>query len=197
MKSSELKQKISEEGYIHANVMFEIIGNPKDYVEKAIVTHLEKIEKDKDLEIIQRFVEKPEKQDKYWSTFAEVELLVKGLDKFTWMCMNFMPASIEILGPETMVFKARNLTNWLNDLLSHLHEISSLSQQVGQQNKLMLRNLNAIIRNAIFVCVDSNINSSERIAKKIGVSNKDLLPVFDAMIKEGTLKKSKENYYRK
>ncbi len=197
MNSKEIKAKIEGEGYIHTNVIFEIVGNPKDYVENAIKSYLEKLKAEENIIIVNQEVEPAEKQDALWSTFAEVELLVKNLETLTWFCMNFMPASVEIMGPETLVFKARDLTNWLNDMLSKLHEIAMLSQQVGQQNKMMLRNVNTLIRNAILICIDSGTADGDAISKKIGALKKDIDPVFEAMVKEGTIKKHKTKYLRK
>jgi len=197
MKSNEIKRKVAEEGYIQAIIVFEIVGSPKEYVERALKNHLDKLKAEKGIEFIKEDIEKPEKQDNYWSTFAEVEMLVKGLEKFTWICMDFMPASVEIMAPEELSFKGRELTNWLNDLLAKNHEIGLLAQQLGQQNKLMVKNINALIRNAILICVDSKINKPKEIAERIGVSEKDLKPVFEAMIKEGKIKKDGKKYYRK
>ncbi|MBC8495454.1 hypothetical protein H8D36_04835 [archaeon] len=197
MDKREIKIKIAEEGYIRANIIFEVIGNPKEYVEKAIKTHIVKLKKEEDIEVINEFVEKAEKQDEYWSTFAEIELLVKGLDKFNWLCLNFMPASVEILEPNTLVFKPRNLTGWLNDLLSKSHEISALSQQLGKQNKMILQNINALMRNTILICLDAKITDPKEIAKKIGVKEDDLAPLFEAMLKEGSIKKEGKKYARK
>lgn len=197
MKGKEIKIKIQEEGYIQAIVMFEVIGNPKEYVKQALNNHLDKLKADKDIEVIRFDVEKPEQQDTVWSAFAEVELLVKNLEKFTWICMNFMPSSIEIMAPKELVFKGRELTNWLNDILAQVHEIALISQQVGQQSKQMLKNMNALVRNSILVCIDSNINKGSEIAKKVGIPEKELEPVFEAMIKENTIKKEGKDYSRK
>ncbi|MFH1589999.1 MAG: hypothetical protein ABIB43_05515 [archaeon] len=197
MKSTEIKRKMSEEGYIRAIVVFEVVGNPKEYVETALKKHIEKLKLDPNIHIIKEDIESPEQQEQFWSTFAEIELLIKNLEKFTWMCMNFMPASIEILEPDSLTFKGRELTNWLNDLLAKMHEIALVSQQVGQQSKAMLKNINAIVRNAILICVDAKITNVNEISKKIGVAKKDLEAVFDAMIKEGTIKKKGKGYTRK
>ena len=197
MNSKEIKQKVHEEGYLQAIVTFEVVGSPKDYVEKALTNHLTKIKGDKEIIILSEHIEPPEEQDKFWSTFAEVEMLVKGLEKFTWLCMNFMPASIEIMAPEELIIKGRQITGWINDLLAKMHEIASKSKQIDQQNKLMLKNVNALFRNMILLCVDTNTNKADDIAKKIGVAKKDLEPVFEAMTKEGTIKKEGKIYKRK
>ncbi|MFH1770430.1 MAG: hypothetical protein ABH828_02635 [archaeon] len=197
MNSKEIKSKIQEEGYIQAVIMFEVIGSPEDYVVQALNNHMDKLKADKDLEVIRIDIEKPEQQDTVWSVFAEVELLVKNLEKFTWICMNFMPASVEIMAPKELVFKGRDLTNWLNDVLAQVHEIALISQQVGQQSKQMLKSMNALVRNSVLVCIDSGIHKASEIAKKIGILEKELEPVFEAMIKEKTIKKEGKNYSRK
>lgn len=197
MKPKEIKQKVQEEGYIQAIIIFEVAGSPKKYVEDALTSYLQKLKDEKDVEVIKQDVEPAEEQDKVWGALAEVEILVKGLEKFTWLCMNFMPSSIEIMAPDSMAFKGRDLTNWLNDLLAKLHEIGLISQQVGEQNRLMLRNMNSVTRNAVLICLDSGVILSKDIAVKIGFKEKDLKPVLQAMIKENTIKKEGRQYSRK
>ena len=197
VKSREIKQKVEEEGYIHANVMFEVLGNPKELVQKSIAEYLQKLKSmPEEIMVLKETVEVPEEQEDMWSTFAEVEMLLKSLERLTWLCVNYMPASIEIMAPETAYIKARDITNWLNDLLAKLHEITTLSHQVGQQNKIMLKSINALFRNSILVSIDSGIKDSKTIAQKIGVSENDLEKVFEAMIKEGKVKKEGKGYSR-
>jgi len=197
MNSKEIRQKIEEEKYIHINVMFEVVGKPKEHVETAIKNYVGTLKTDEDIVIIKEDVEEAaQQQDDVWSTIAEIEMLVKNLNKLTWLCLNFMPASVEIMSPETLIFKARDLTNWLNDMLAKNHEVSFMSQHIGQQNKVMLKSINALVRNFILMCVDSKINDPNTISKKTGIGKKDLEPVFEAMIKEKILKKEKNMYVR-
>ena len=46
MEQREIRQKISE-GYIHIRAIIEVLGKPKDYVEKSLTEYLEKIKKEK------------------------------------------------------------------------------------------------------------------------------------------------------
>jgi hypothetical protein len=197
MNSKEIKRKIKEEGHIKANIIFEVVGNPKEFIERALKEHLKKLDSDKGIEILNEKSEPAEKQGDIWSAFSEVELLINNLEKLTWICMNLMPASIEIMSPDNLLFKGRDLTNWLNDLLAKLHEIGLISQQLGKQNKLMLKNMNALFRNSILLAIDSGINKDSEIAKRIGVLKKSLDPVFQAMIKESAIVKKGTKYTRK
>jgi len=196
MKNNELKQKL-EQGFIHTNIIFEVAGTPKEFVDNAITKYLKKLEEIEEVIIIKKDIDPAtQSEDKIWVSIGETELLVKGLEMLNWLCLNYMPASIEILGPESMTFKARELTNWLNDLLAKSHEIAHISQQVGQQNKMMLKNINTLLRNTILICIDKGLTNSKEIAKKIGVGIEQLNPLFEAMQKEKTIKKNGENYTR-
>ena len=77
------------------------------------------------------------------------------------------------------------------------HEIGIVSQQVGQQNKLLVKNINALVRNSILICIDFGLKNPIKIAKKIGIGEKDLEPIFEAMIKEGKIEKKGKEYDRK
>jgi len=51
MDKSEIKEKM-EKGWFKARVIFEIIGNPKDYIEKAIHIVVDKIKEGSDIEFL-------------------------------------------------------------------------------------------------------------------------------------------------
>jgi len=93
-------------------------------------------------------------------------------------------------------FEQNSLTNWINDMLAKLHEVSIVAQQVGSQNKLMLQSINALIRNSILTCLDAGFNTQKDIAAKVGVDVKDLDPVLEAMIQEKKINKDKNKYSR-
>ncbi len=198
MKTHEIKEKI-DEGYIQANVMFEVVGKPKAHIEGAITRYMKKLREEEDVIILNEDIdvaEELEGEKDMWTIIAEVELLAKGLEKLTWISYNFMPASIEIMSPDKLTFKAQNLTNWLNDGLAKNHEVAIVSQRIGQQNKLMVQNINVLLRNSILICIDNKMTLVKDFEKKIGIIEKDLQPVLDAMLKEKTIKKEGDNYVR-
>jgi len=187
LTKKEIKEHL-EKGYVHVNVIYEMIGNPKEHIEKTLRLFLENIERDPDIITLKKdFEETMELEEKgLFSTAAEVEYLILGIEKITWLAFNFMPASIEILGPKELTFTEKDFTNWLNDLLSKLHEVNTVHAALRNEHQALVRNVNALVRNNVILALDKPMTAAE-IGKKVGIPTKQLLPFLEAMVKEGKL----------
>jgi hypothetical protein len=192
------KRKIKEyldKGYVHINTMFEIIGNPKEHVEKSMKLLLETIKQNKEILITKEEYGKPEEtSDGLWGTFCEAEMLVKDRNTIGWIAFNYVPASMEIIAPEKITFKDKEMTDFIGDLLAQLHETNQKQISLNSVNHVMLKNINALMRNAILIAINNNTNSAAEIGKIVGVPGKDIEPVLEAMIKEGRIEKKGSKY---
>ena len=194
MDEKELQKKIKA-GAVLAQVAFEIIGNPKDYVEGAIKSYIENIKKDSQIKILnEEFGEAEEIEGGLWSTYSDCEMLFNNLDKLNWLCVNFMPASVEIIAPEELRFSDKDLTNWFNDLLSKLHEVSMSVRETTVKDQLAVKTMNALIQNIIILATE-HYHKTKEISEKTGMPEDQLKPFFDALIKQGKLEKKGEEYY--
>jgi hypothetical protein len=195
MDKKEIKKRI-EEGWIRAHVTFELIGNPKEHVETTIRGYVGLIEKDPQIELLKVEYGEPEEQSKLWCTYAETELLVRGLEKFTELCFNSMPANIEIIEPADLVFSQKDFSMWMNDLLSKLHEASAQAQSVNASNKMLQQNINAIVFNAILLSLESPRTQAE-IGKRIGLPEKSIEPFLKKLTEEKKILKKGNKYSKK
>jgi hypothetical protein len=196
MKSKDIQQKVAE-GYMHVNVIYEIVGNPKDYVAKALDIVLDKIKAQKEIIFISE--EKGETEDAgdgLWGTYCEAEMLIKDLTTLSWMAFNFIPASIEIKAPAKLSIKDKEMTDFLNDLVSQLHEANKKSVQVNSSNMVMLKNINALMRNLVLVSLKQGEKSAAELGKEAGIPTQDINPLIEAMIKEKTIEKKGNKYVR-
>jgi hypothetical protein len=196
MDEKELQKKIKN-GAVLAQVSFEVIGNPKDYVEKTIRTHVNDIKNHPHIKVLnEEFGEPEEIEGGLWSTYVDAEMLFDKLDALNWLCINFTPASIEIISPEELRFSDKDLTNWFNDLLAKLHEISMAVRQTITTDQAVTKNMNALIQNAIIIASEV-YHSAEKIAERVGISKEQLQPFLDALIKQEKLEKRGEEYHHK
>ena len=196
MEEKEIQKRIKQ-GAILAQVSFEVVGNPKDYVETTIKGFVNNIKNDSDITFLNEEFGEPEEvpnSQGLWSTYADTEVLVNSLDKFVWLCVNFLPATIEIIAPEELRFSDKDLTNWLNDILAKLHEISVTVRQTNVKNEVLVQNMNALIQNAIIITTEHYHKPAE-IGKKVGIDEKQLQPFFEALVKQGKLEKKGDEYY--
>lgn len=195
LSKKEIKEKI-DEGWVHSIVIFEMIGQPKDHVEKTLSLYMDNIRKDDNIISLKEDHEETiELDDGMFSLAIEAEYLVLGLEKLTWFAFNFMPASIEIKGPKELTFRDKDLTSWFNDLLAKLHEVNTIHTSLKGEHQELVKSLNAAVRNAILLCTDEPITSKE-IGKKIGMTDKRTLLFLEAMMKEGRIKKQGSKFVK-
>ena len=196
MDDKDIQKKIKE-GAILAHVSFELLGSPKEHIEKTIRGYLNNIKNDSQIDVLsEEFGEPEETKGKLWSTYADTEMLIGSLDKFIWLCINFMPANIEILAPKELTFKEKDLTNWLNDLLAKLHEISHTVRQTTVKNDAIVKTMNALIQNVVLLAAE-NYHTPADISKNVGISEKELEPFFKSLVKNGKLEKKADKYFKK
>ncbi len=199
MKSKEIKEYV-EKGYLYVNVLIEIVGNPKEHIEKAMSTVVDTIKKEKGIVFVKEDRGSAEDAGEgLWGVYSEMELLLKSLDNLSWIAFNFMPASIELKEPSKLVLKDKQVTDFMGDILSQLHQVNMNQVQMDSDKKSLLKNINTLIRNAVLLAIDSEIvkkKDADGIAVKIGVKGKELKPVLDAMVKEGSIVQEGEEYAR-
>jgi len=190
MKDKEIKEYI-EKGYLRVNVIFEIIGHPKKYVEDSMKAYIANIKLDQEIIVLKEEYEDVEEIDKeLFSIVAEVEMLVAKIEKLTWLCINFSPASIEIMEPDSISLEQREINNWLNDFLSRLHEIGVIQKKVASENEGLIRNFNAMTRNAILLVLKEP-SDLQTISKRIGMEDVHTEKFVEKLIKENKVIKDK------
>ncbi|MBD3209446.1 hypothetical protein GF367_03430 [Candidatus Woesearchaeota archaeon] len=193
------KEKL-DDGWIHVNVLFEIVGNPKGHVEKSLNLFLDNINQDQHIITIAEDVEETievEQSKGLFSAAAEVEYLVYGLEKLTWFAFNFMPASIEVKAPGELTFKEKDFSNWMNDLLAKLHEVNTVHTSLKSEHQALVKNLNAAVRNNVLLATDGRALDAGGVAKKVGMSEKAVLPFLDALVKDRKIEKKGKKYKKK
>jgi len=196
MKDEELNKKI-QKGAVLAQVTFEIIGNPKEHVVKTLNDYLEKIKATPEMTILDQEIGEPEAiEGELWSTYADTEILFDKLDRLVWLSVNFMPASIEITAPEKFILSDKDITLWLNDLISRLHEIAVSVRKTTTTDNLLVMSVNALIQNSMLLAAET-YHKPKQIAERIGVDEEQLKPFFEALVKNGKLEKKREEYFRK
>ena len=200
MKSSEIK-KLIEEGYLKIRVIFEIVGRPKEHVEQTLKAYIENIKtKESTIHVLSEDYEpaeelKDEDKEGLFGVMAEVEMLVPDIQKLTWLAINFSPASVEILEPDKIILDQRSAGEWITDMLARLHEIGLFQKSISSQNEGLIRNFNAMTRNAIILCLQDGEKDINYISKKIGMANEHTEKFLEALQKENKIKKEKNSYY--
>jgi len=195
MNDKELKGFI-DKGHILCRIIFEMAGNPKEHVENTLKGYIKAVKEDPDYIFMEEYYAPAEENEGVWSTFFESKVLVTNFEKLNVLCFNLGPASVEILQPEEMTLSDKRLTEVYNDFISKIHEIGITMKNLAGENDLLKVNLNRSIRNCVFLALNE-AKTLPDISEKTGIDAEHLQPFIDAMLKEKSLVKDGENYYKK
>jgi hypothetical protein len=120
---------------IKAILIFEILGAPKEHIVKALDEHVSVLGKDKGIFIIRKKIHEPKEIENegpkgLYTTFAEVEIVVDGLDLLFMIVHNMLPSSIDIIEPESMNLKNHQANSILSDLTLKLHRYDEVAKTI-------------------------------------------------------------------
>jgi thiamine phosphate synthase YjbQ (UPF0047 family) len=190
-------KELLKKGWVRTIITFEVVGKPAKHVEQSLAKYLANLKKDDRIKVLQEESDEvAELEDGMFSTIAELEILVQNLETLTWLAINFSPASIEVLEPEELRIEGRDLTNWYNDLLSKLHEISHDYRNVKSGNEHMTAAVNTLIQNSILLAIDAGHTSPKAIASATGVLEAQLSPFLTHLIEKKRITKKGSTYTR-
>ena len=185
-----------EKGSIHIRAVFNVVGSPKEHVEASLKEYIENIKKDKRITFLQEHFEPAVEKEKIWHTFSELDLVIKNIDVLIWLVINFNPASIEIVEPASLTLSNRQLTAWITNLISKLDEIGLAAKQVGSENKMLIKNMNRLIKNSVLLCLSGGIQVPEEISKTLGIDTKFINQFLEALIKEKRVKQEGDKFVK-
>ncbi len=187
-------EKQGEHAHIRCRTIIEVLGKPKEHVENAIKEYIEHIKQDSELVILNEDYSETQEQGKLWSKFVELDLVIKGTRKLIAFCFEYMPSSIEVLKPEHLIMTNPELSNFLNDLQARLHNVDMIVKQLKAENDFVKQNMNAILHNAILICLKVSRLNLEQLSQITGVEKKELEIFVEKMLKENKIKKENEVY---
>jgi hypothetical protein len=128
---------------IKTRAILEIMGAPKEHVEKTMSLVLGKVKDNKDMHVYIEKTSEPAQVEgrPYWSMFTELEIGFKDEDGVMGFCFDFMPSSIEIIEPMDFKFKKDTLENLFNDLVARLHHYDMMIKNIHAQNMILKQDM--------------------------------------------------------
>lgn len=188
----------------------EIVGKPKEHVEKALNIVIEKAQEIKGLNIEKKEISeikslKNEKLSKtehkiqqnageLFASFVEIEFMADNLDVVASFCFDFLPSSIEIVEPEKMKINTHHISNLLNDLLSKLHNADMAVKRLNFENVALTNNAKLLLRNMIMVSLKLKEQKLEALSNSIGIPIDQLKPFLEALVHENFVKEEEGLY---
>jgi hypothetical protein len=186
-----------DKGFFHARVIIEVVGAPKEHVDNTLQLFTHKIKQDEERYIITKEdFEEAEKdgEEKFFTGFAELEILMKDFRALFEFCLDYMPSSIEIMEPEAFKFTANDYNVFINELLAKLHQINGVAKNLKAKNELLEMNAVNLLRNNVVICLKNQELSLEDLAKASGTKPDQLQNFLKVWIEEGHIVEENNTY---
>ena len=185
---------IAEKTHIRCKVIIEILGKPKEHVEKTLRMYVDKIKDDSDLIILNSDFSEAVEKEKLYAIFVELDMIIKGIPKLIAFCFDYMPSSIEISKPEEFIMRKSSVEDLINDLQARLHDVDMMVKRQKNENDFLRQNLNKSVSNIILISLASgNLNKGE-ISEVTGIHDKELDIFLEELLKGNKLKEEQGIY---
>ena len=174
-----------------------MIGKPKEHLDKIIKDYVEELKKEKGVKVIkEHYAEAKEQEDKpnMFSTFVEIDVEFDDIDKLMWFCYDYMPTSIEVISPEKLVHESVDFSNYLNEQQGKLHKLDMLIKNFEAENKVLKKNGLTLLKNLIVVLLKEKGRDINDISKEAGVPVEQIDKFLKSMIHEKKVKQEGEIY---
>lgn len=135
----DIAEKLKE-GYVRAILIEEVLGKPPSHVSQTLKVLAKQMDKDKNLIVLKRKIYRPKKvkgSKELFTSFMEIEVLIKGFQKLLEVCFDYMPSSIEVIEPAELKFSLADANAIANDLASRLHKYDSLAKKLSMENQVL------------------------------------------------------------
>lgn len=192
---TNIKLKLAE-GWIHCSFIVEMMGKPAEHLQNTLKTYIEKLKTDKKIVFIQEDYAEPELVEKstLFTTFVEIEVLMKDLTKVIEFNFDFMPSSVEIIEPTQLVLKNESMNGLLNDLQARLHKVDMILKNQSQENNILKKNSSLLVQNSILLSLKTGSKELKELTILTKIPENELKKFLDMLIKAKKLKFSAKKY---
>lgn len=190
MSNLTIEEKI-EEGHIHARIVIEILGKPKEHVHKTLSLVLEKLRTEKHVEVVKYEQYDTQKQDDsdMFTAFAEVELLAKDTDALFNIMYEYMPSSIEIIDMESKELTPHMLSDISMDFLGRMHQADSVAKQHVAESGALRHAFAQLVNNTVLYALEFGELTEKQLAKKLGLDEKTMEAFINKAIETKRIEK--------
>src|SRR3989344_5511432 len=177
--------------------IIEVLGRPKEHVEKTIKDYLERLKQDKNYQIVSEEVAEVKKQEKeeMWVIFAELEVRTEKVDNIIGFCFEYMPSMIELIEPSELTLRDVTLSNFLNDLQARLHHVGIVAKQLKSENDFLKKSLAVLVKNYVTILLNGGKRmTSEQLSRLTGLAKDKLEDFLDQLIDKGEIDLKEDLY---
>lgn len=158
-----------KQGWLHVNVVIEILGKPKEYIQQIMRTMLQGMKKEKMFEIIKEEIAEPREHEGYFTSFVDLEIVIKDMGALQEFIFAYLPSSVEIVAPTELKMSLNDANLLFNNMAARLHTYDDFTKKLKVANIIMskkLRELKPDISEKDFDFGESKKESSDKKEKK-------------------------------
>ncbi len=194
MANQEVVREKLDKGYMMINTIIEIVGKPREHVEETLRLVLKQLRDEKGVDVLGGKVHEPKAQGVFFSTFAELNVLVKDFSTLIGICFSYMPSSVEIVEPAQFKLAPTEVANLFNDLLGRLHEIDMRLKGANAANLQLDQNLYNLLKNAVILSLASGSKTLGELATQVGINEQQLSPFLARFVQEKVIRQDGHHY---
>jgi len=142
----------SEKSWFKTRFILEIVGFPEEHINDTLKLISGKFgEGVKEIRVNKKTIrdakkisidsKKPIEESKFFAGFIEIEADVANLVTLTGIIFDWMPASIEIMSPDSVIEDKVHANELLNDLCGRLHQYDQITKMLKAQNAILSKEL--------------------------------------------------------
>lgn len=129
---------------VRAILIYEVIGRPKEYIEKVMKLFLDDLSKKSDVEMIKKkifpIIELKNIKNVY-SIIAETEFYFKDFETLLGFMIDSMPSSIEVIEPTTINLDLSKINAFINDYLTKIHQYDEVFKKLKLEKEILIKKI--------------------------------------------------------
>ncbi len=141
------KEKLNQ-GWLRCNAVIEMLGKPTEYVSEVMHKLIENLEtKEQNIELISKTIHEPiAAENNLYSTFSEVEILVKDLRTLLEFTLSYMPSNIEVVEPKEVSFELNPLNEFISLFAGKVHQYDAMMKRMDLENVMLTNKVESMLR---------------------------------------------------
>lgn len=173
MKGKRNQRKMSSvEKSATARFILEIIGRPKEHLVQTLEEIISKINSEQGVSVSEQKIHEPtlmKDSKELFITYAEVEVKVEEPILLAVLVFKYMPANIELISPERVIFNNNQFSEILNELTRRLHSYEELARVMQIERQKMQEKMSEFVpveKKENSEGINGNIKSKKEKKKK-------------------------------
>jgi len=185
------------QGWLKCHAVIELMGKPKEHIDDALKKYIEQIKQEKNLQVSDVVISEAQRMNtgatkegmmqEVWTAFADVDFMINDPVTLTAFCLQYMPASIEIIEPAEMKLTSNQTTTFFNDLQSRLHQLDMAAKKVKTEVIFLRKSINKLLTNYVRVLLGNRSLDADQLSTMIGMNKEALEDFLDNLIDNGKI----------